>query len=179
MIFAQRKGADYKAEEIFRKIRLEENIGARDKNVRKSGLIYNEDPWGKKKIVTPDDIRKQKMNLNGHLLKDGDFRLRCSEYLAEVYEEFLRMYQLASEMAKSGKVMRTATGRAVTGISFNDWIFENKLTLMSRKKELKRAFQHGKISKEMYDFHEEIRRKSIEYCDKYISAGKATQITMV
>lgn len=179
MLFAKRKGQDYKAEELFRKIRLEESIEARDKDKNKSGLIYKQDPWGSKKIVTPDDIRKQRAHLHGHLLKSGDYNLRCSQYLEEVYEEFLRMFQLASEASKEGKIMRTQSGTIVTGMTFTNWVWENKMTLIWRKKDLKRQFKGGRISKEMWDFHEEIRRKCIEYCDKYLAATEKQQITMV
>lgn len=176
MIFAKRKGADLKAEEIMRKIKLEESI----ENRPKSSIIHRQDPWGNKKIVTPEDIRKQRMHLHGHLLNKNDYRLKCSDYLAELYEEFLRMYQLGSEAAKEGKIMRTqVSGKAITGLSFNDWVFESRMTLLWRKKDLKRQVKGGRISKEMYDFHEEIRRKCIEYCDKYISATRSAQITMV
>lgn len=175
MIFAQRKGADLKAEEIFRKIKLEDSIGK-----RKSSLIYNEDPFGSKKIVTMDDIKKQRAHLNGHLVRNGDFKLTCSDYLSEIYEEYLRMYQLAYEAAKSGKIMRTQTSqRAISSINFLDWVYECKSNLDWVRKDLKKQLKHAKISKEMWDFHEEIRRRSVEYCVRYINASKASQISMV
>ena len=182
MIFAQRKGADLKAEEIFRKIKLEESLGARDKaNARNpSGLIYNQNTLSSGKIISLDEVRKQKTHMNGHLLKDGDFRLSCSDYLSECYDEFLRMFQLASEMAKEGKIMRSRiSGKPVSSITFNDYMWECKLNLIQQKKELKRDFRGGKITKEMQEFFEEIRRKCIEYCDRYIKSTDRQKIGMV
>ena len=130
-------------------------------------------------IWTPDKAKNQPFQLGGHVV-DHNYKLTSAQYLEELYEEYLRMYQLQAEQAKEGQIMRTSYGTIVNDMSFEDYLHESKKTLEWRKdKELPLLFKRKQITKENIEFFKYHAVKQIEAIDKYLNAPERQRIAMV
>jgi len=163
---------DYTVTEILKAMEKE------DKTIKQSELILHQ-PL-QKKIIVPGSIDKQPFNLDGHIVNEKE-KWKDSEFLSEVYDEYLRLYQIATESAKEGKLIRSqVSNKVVTDISFNDWIAESIKNLEWRRDtDIPNQFAAKRINKQVKEFNLWVVAKSIEACRRYLRALPSQQIGMV
>ena len=179
-------GREYKPEEIIRAIRREE-----DEEERKSEpLLVN--PQGHAIRSAPDsvevirdrDIRNQPYAINGHkvdISQIKDNSLKASNVLSDCYDEYLRMYQLAYEHAKMGKVFRSQISKKpVSDLKFEDWVAECRVQCQKELDEgIPKAHKEGKLSMNNVELAVFACTKNVEAYKMYLNATAKQQVGMV
>ena len=177
---------EYKPQEIINAIRREEDAEER----KNAPLLIN--PQGHAIRSAPDsvevirdrDIRRQAHSINGHKIDISQIdnkTLKASNVLSDSYDEYLRMYQLAYEYAKMGKVLRSQiSNKPVSDLKFNDWVAESRKRCKDDlEKELPQQAKSQRISKGNVEITVWALSKNIEAYDMYLNATAKTQIGMV
>jgi len=179
-------GKSYKPEEIINAIRKEEDEEAR----KQESVLVN--PQGQSIRSAPDSVevirdrnlKNQPYAINGHKIDISNIKdnsLKPSNVLSDCYDEYLRMYQLAYEHARMGKILKSqVSDKSVSSMKFEDWVGECRIQC---KKELDtglpEAFKAGKLNKMNLELGVYACSKNIEAYDIYLRATRRQQVGMV
>lgn len=184
------KGKNYNVEEVIRHLEAQEHLDEQkalkvlsnpDMDfIRQSELIRGSSD--KVEIALGTDIEKQSSAVHGHKVSTDELnkQWKNSEHLSDVYDDYLRTYQLAAESAAAGKLMKTVHGALIDTMTFLDWVNECKMTQQWRiKEELPKLKKTKKISKENYEMGMYVASKCLEAYEVYLNASDKQKLILV
>lgn len=182
-------GKSYKVEEILKHLQAQEMLDDKKIEVmsestdfiKQSTLVKNE--IDKVDVIRDRDIKNQPMSVHGHKISNDALKgpWKHSEHLSDLYDDYLRVYQLDSEQQLVGKPkMKTPIGGIISQMTFEDWIHECLVTQQWRlRDELPKLKKNGKLSKDNFELSKWVASKSIEACNLYLSSTDKQKLILV